>query len=150
MSQTPTKTEYEKALETAKKYEQRQKDMEWVKQQLSEGLQQFEQIKFQVNKWHKEVVFAGVRGDGQLKLTKSKCADSDVFEESIGKLIAVKRALGEDTKKVEELVESKYNTTINISNPNGASKSNINDLVRRIEDDIKRTPVILGEPIDKI
>ncbi len=104
---TPSKTSYEQALETVKQFEQRQKDLEWIEKELSKGLQQFEQIKFQVNKGRKEVVFAGVRGDGQLKLTKSKCTDSDVFEESIGKLIAVKRALGEDTKKVEELIESK-------------------------------------------
>jgi len=113
---TPSKTSYEQALETVKQFEQRQKDLEWIEKELSKGLQQFEQIKFQVNKGRKEVVFAGVRGDGQLKLTKSKCTDSDVFEESIGKLIAVKRALGEDTKKVEELIESKKITGGIISN----------------------------------
>jgi len=104
---TPSQTSYEQALETVKQFEQRQKDLEWIEKELSKGLQQFEQIKFQVNKCRKEVVFAGIRGDCQLKLTKSKCADSDVFEESIGKLIAVKRALDESTKKVEELVENK-------------------------------------------
>jgi len=106
MSKTPSKTNYEQALETVKKYEQRQKDLEWIDKELSKGLQQFEQIKFQVNKNRKEVVFAGIRGDGQLKLTKAKCSHRDKFEKSIGKLIAVKRALGEDTKKVEELVEN--------------------------------------------
>ncbi len=138
---TPSQTSYEQALETIKQFEQRQKDLEWIEKELSKGLQQFEQIKFQVNKNRKEVVFAGVRGDGQLKLTKAKCSHGDKFEESIGKLIAVKRALGEDTKKVEELVESK-STGISY---NGVKKSKIDELVKRIEDDIKRQPIVLGD-----
>ncbi len=56
---TPSQTSYEQALETVKQYEQRQKDLDWIEKELSKGLQQFEQIKFQVNKGRKEVVFAG-------------------------------------------------------------------------------------------
>jgi hypothetical protein len=41
-----------------------------------------------------------------LKVGIAKAKNSDVFDANIGKLIAIKKSLGENTRDVEQLVES--------------------------------------------
>ncbi|WP_226035760.1 hypothetical protein [Aquibacillus saliphilus] len=111
---TPSKTSYEQALETAKKYEKRQRELKYIDDQLSAKLQQFTQVKFRVNTSRREVTFAGIV-NGELKLTTSKCSVNDCFEVNIGKLIAVKKSLKEKLDDVTDLVESENNITVDTS-----------------------------------
>jgi len=102
----PTKNKYEKALEIVKEYEYRQNDLTKLNKDLGYSLEQFNQIKFDVNENKKEITFTGVTKDGKLKLTKSVARSGDKFESVIGKLVAVKKALGEDTKHIERFIDN--------------------------------------------
>lgn len=104
---TPTKESYENALDIVKRYEERQKQLEQLKKDLSYKLSKFTDKKFKINKKDKEVIFTGVI-DGKLVVGKSICAKDDKYEDVIGKLIAVKKALNEDITDVVKLVERKY------------------------------------------
>ena len=105
MSKTyPSKSEYERALDVVSKYEKRQETLQRLTSDLSHHLQKFETIKFKVSKKEGKVLFTGVI-DGQIKIGESVCAKEDVFNEVIGKLIAVKKALGLDISDVVEHVE---------------------------------------------
>jgi len=88
---TPTKNKYEKALKIVKEYEYRQNDLTKLNKDLGYSLEQFTQIKFDINENKKEITFTGVTKDGKLKLTKSVARSGDKFELVIGKLIAVKK-----------------------------------------------------------
>src|SRR5690606_3197336 len=70
------------------------------------SLQKFSQVKFDVNREKKEVTFTGLTKDGELKLSKSIARRGDEFEEVIGKLICVRKALGEDIRYIDKYVES--------------------------------------------
>lgn len=105
---TPTKEQYENALETVKKYEKRQDELRFVKEELSRQVQKFTDVKFKVNKNKGEVIFTGVI-DRELKLAISKCSDGDVFVEDIGKLIAVLKSTNQDINDIVKLVEQKEN-----------------------------------------
>lgn len=105
---TPTKEQYENALETVKKYEKRQDQLRFVKEELSRQVQKFTDVKFKVNKNKGEVIFTGVI-DGELKLATSKCSGRDVFVEDIGKLIAVLKSTNQDINDIVKLVEQKEN-----------------------------------------
>lgn len=105
---TPTKEQYENALETVKKYEKRQDQLRFVKEELSRQVQKFTDVKFKVNKNKGEVIFTGVI-DGELKLETSKCSEGDVFVEDIGKLIAVLKSTNQDIGDIVKLVEQKEN-----------------------------------------
>ena len=102
----PTKNKYEKALEIVKEYEYRQNDLTKLNKDLGYSLEQFTQIKFDINENKKEITFTGVTKDGKLKLTKSVARSGDKFELVIGKLIAVKKALGEDVKHIERFIDN--------------------------------------------
>lgn len=106
---SPTKQEYTQAKETIKLYEKRQADMLNVHKQLSESLQLFTSFDFKVNKQRREIIFSGVfLGDTTVRLSVTRCSYGDKWNESIGKLIAVKKVLGEDISSVVDLVESEY------------------------------------------
>ncbi len=106
MKQTPTKQQYEAALETIHLYEKRQEQLNYVKKQLAKKLKQFKQVKFKVNKKEREIIFSGLHAKtNKLLLSKSVCAYNDQFDVNIGKLIVVKKALGEDIESIVELVE---------------------------------------------
>jgi len=110
---SPTKREYEKAQETIKKYEERQKVLTNLGKDLSYKLQQFDQVKFKVDKKAGEVLFTGIHKEsGKLLLGKTVCGRDDEFELVIGKLVAVKKALNEDIEEVVKHVESKYEAVI--------------------------------------
>lgn len=102
----PTKFEYEAALKIVQKYDNRQETLKRLANDLSFHLQSFKSVKFKVNKKEGKVVFSGLIGD-QIKIGESVCSTNDVFNETIGKLVAVKKALGLDTKDVIEHVEFK-------------------------------------------
>lgn len=102
----PTKSEYEMALDVVQRYKQRQETLKRLAKDLSFHLQNFEAIKLKVNKKEGKVVFSGML-DGQIKIGESVCSSSDIFNETIGKLVAVKKALSLDTKDVIEHVERK-------------------------------------------
>ncbi|GLO66258.1 hypothetical protein [Oceanobacillus kimchii] len=112
MEKSPTKEEYELALETIEKYKKRQSDLKYLNRLLGEAIRQFESTKFEVNKAAKKVEFIGLTKDGKLKHTVSQAKGSDVFEEVIGKLIAIYNALGKDTKFLEEYIEQKERRSI--------------------------------------
>jgi hypothetical protein len=118
MSKTPSKQSYEQALETVKAYEKRQAQLQSLKETLSIKLKAFENVSFKVDKKKGEVLFAGyLKEQSKTKIGKSVCAKEDKFEEVIGKLIAVKKALGEDVEDVIKLVEPKATggfTTLNV------------------------------------
>lgn len=103
---TPTKNKYEKALKIVKEYEYRQNDLTKLNKDLGYSLEQFTQIKFDINENKKEITFTGVTKDDKLKLTKSVARSGDKFELVIGKLIAVKKALGEDIKHIERFIDN--------------------------------------------
>lgn len=105
MSKFPNEQEYKKALEVKEKYEKRQKELQWVKNELSRELQQFDQVKFEADKDKRIVVFSGITQTGKLKMAIAKCSVFDVFNKDIGKLIAVRRALKKDIDDVVKLVE---------------------------------------------
>ncbi|PAD70536.1 hypothetical protein CHH83_01675 [Bacillus sp. 7586-K] len=104
---TPTKESYEIALDVVKRYEVRQAKLEQLKKDLSYKLSKFTDKKFKINKKAKEIIFTGVI-DGKLVVGKSVCVKDDIYEEVIGKLIAVKKALNEDISEVVKLVEKVY------------------------------------------
>lgn len=105
---TPTKQAYQDALDVVKRYEDRQKVLKGIDNDLSYKLQGFDQIKFKVDKKAKEVLFTGLhRETAKVVLGKSVCGDKDEFELNIGKLIAVKKALHEDITDVVKHVEEK-------------------------------------------
>ncbi len=107
---TPSKESYEAALETIKRYEKRQKELKRLEKELSYKLQGFTHIKFSVNKKEKTVFFSGMQKEtNKLLIGTSKCAGDDIFEQVIGKLIAVKKALKEDNGDIVELVEEHSN-----------------------------------------
>lgn len=112
MSKFPNEQEYKKALEVKEKYEKRQKELQWVKNELSRELQQFDQVKFEVDKDRGIVVFSGIAQTGKLKMAIAKCSVFDVFDKDIGKLIAVRRALKKDIDDVVKLVEDETPTRI--------------------------------------
>lgn len=120
MSTYPTKSQYETALKTIKEYEERQAALKRLTDDLSFHLKKFDTIKFKLDKKQGRVLFTGVL-DGQIKIGESVCSSEDVFNEVIGKLISVKKALGLNINDVIEHVENKwatggivtFNTTIN-------------------------------------
>lgn len=112
MSKFPNEQEYKKALEVKEKYEKRQKELQWVKNELSRELQQFDQVKFEVDKDRGIVVFSGIAQTGELKMAIAKCSVFDVFDKDIGKLIAVRRALKKDIDDVVKLVEEEVSIRI--------------------------------------
>lgn len=114
MTRTPSKERYEEALEVVKKYEKRQADLSKLNKDLGFHLQRFDNVKFEINRGKKEVTFAGVTKDGNLKLTKSKARSGDKFEETIGKLICVLRALSQDTSHLEKYIEQDYSGGITL------------------------------------
>ncbi len=70
---------------------------------------------FRVDKKNKEVVFAGTTGDLAVKIGVAKCLKDDVFDASIGKLIAIRRALNLPTDDLMDLVENEGNKQIFVS-----------------------------------
>jgi hypothetical protein len=127
MTCTPSKLAYDKALETVKAYEDRQKQLEYLENELSYKLQEFLQPKFKINKKLGEVIFAGFHVDKDTVVVgKSVCQTGDIFEHVIGKLIAVKNALHEDVSDIVNLVESKQPTewkSIYLNNTGGLIKT---------------------------
>lgn len=105
MKNSPTKEEYELAMETIEKYEKRQSDLKYLNKLLGEAIQQFQTTKFEVNKAAKKVEFIGLTKDGKLKHTVSQARGTDIFEEVIGKLVAIYRAAGQDVEFLEEYIE---------------------------------------------
>lgn len=113
MKITPSKQSYELALETVKAYEKRQAQLQALKETLSIKLNAFENFSFKVDKKNREILFAGYSKEHEkTKISKSVCDSNDKFEEVIGKLIAVKKALGEDVKDVVDLVETNASVLI--------------------------------------
>lgn len=106
MKQTPTKEKYEEALKIVQQYEGRQRDLAKLNNDLGFCLQKFDTFKFDVNEDKGEVTFSGLTKSGELKLTNSKARSGDKFEDVIGKLIAVKKAIGGDVEYIERFVES--------------------------------------------
>lgn len=109
---TPTKQAYEAALKTVKKYEDRQLQLARLGNDLSYKLSNFEEVKFKINKKTGEVIFSGLhKVSKQILIGKTICDSKDEFEPVIGKLIAVKKALGESVEELVNLVEPKSNYT---------------------------------------
>ena len=107
--QTPSKFSYEQALEIVKAYEKRQNQLKDLQHELSTELSMFNSVSFKIDKKEEEVIFSGyLESVGKVLIGRSKCAKEDLYEEVIGKLIAVKLALGEDVKGVVELVEPSH------------------------------------------
>ena len=64
---TPSKYTYEQALETIKKYEQRQKQLEKLNKDLGDTLSfHFEKFRFDVDEKKRLVIFAGITHNGNL------------------------------------------------------------------------------------
>ncbi|MFS0643847.1 hypothetical protein [Siminovitchia sp. 179-K 8D1 HS] len=127
MSQTPTKEQYKTALETVRKYEKRQRQLNALGEELSKKLQKFDQIKFDINKDVKEIIFTGLhKTKGKLMIGKSVCQRGDKYEPVIGKLIAVKKALNENVEDVVKLVESDVHTLILNGTISGITSDKIN------------------------
>ncbi|MCA1021490.1 hypothetical protein [Halobacillus litoralis] len=109
MTTSPTQKQVEEAKKVLEQHEKREKELAYVKRELAFRLSKFTQVKFNVRKKERVIVFAGLHETGDLKLAISKQVSSDQWDENIGKLIAVKRALKEDISDVVELVEPKVN-----------------------------------------
>lgn len=104
--QTPSKYSYEQALKTVEAYENRQRDLRFLESELSKKLQEFNQVKFKVNKKAQEIIFSGLHKEtNKLFMGKSVCDKKDKFELVIGKLVAVKSALGESVEEVVKFIE---------------------------------------------
>jgi hypothetical protein len=103
---TISKDNYERAKALVVNYEKRQKQLDHVAKELSKHVKRFTQIKFRVDKNAKTMFFAGLYHGDDLKVGIAKAKNSDVFDANIGKLIAIKKSLGENTRDVENLVES--------------------------------------------
>jgi prefoldin subunit 5 len=99
-----SQNEYEAAKQKVEAFEKRQKQLDHVKKELTKHIDRFNRFKFRVDKDTKTVFFAGVIGY-DLKVGIAKAKNSDVFDANIGKLIAIKKSLGENTRDVENLVE---------------------------------------------
>lgn len=120
---TPTKQQYEEAMKTVNKYEKRQADLDKLNKDLGECLKNFADFKFDVDDENEVITFTGTQDcendvmpntifkyrfaqpHVELKLTKAKTHPKDKFEPMIGKLICVKKALGESYKYIERYVE---------------------------------------------
>ncbi|MEL3959437.1 hypothetical protein NST17_19990 [Caldifermentibacillus hisashii] len=116
MAISPTKKQYEEALKIVKEYENRQKILASLNKQLGEKLKEFTHVKFNINKKNKTVEFAGLyTKENRLVTGKATCSPFDIFEDVIGKLIAVKTALNEDIADVVKYVETRTETTFYIN-----------------------------------
>ncbi len=105
----PTKSQYEEALKVVKEYEDRQATLKRLKEDLSFHLQKFNSVKFNVDKKQGRVLFSGsLKENSQVVIGESICVKTDVFNETIGKLIAVKKSLKLDISDILEHVEVKY------------------------------------------
>lgn len=104
-TQVPTVDQFNHAQEVVDKYNQRQEELAFVKKELAFKLSKFSDVKFRINKKDKDVTFAGLYNDNKVKLGIAKCSYGDKFNQDIGKLIAVKKALGESIDDIEKLVE---------------------------------------------
>lgn len=98
--------EYEVAKQKVEQFEKRQKQLDHVKNELTKHIRRFSQIKFRVDKDTKTVFFAGLYRADELKVGVAKAKNGDVFDVNIGKLIAIKKSIGENTRDVENLVEN--------------------------------------------
>lgn len=127
---TPSKQEYEIAIEKVKQYEKRQKELKMLNKRLGEHLEIFTDFKFIVDRDSGTVFFAGNLFTGSLEESSIKISDdgvvfknpgtnlvsstskampNNVFEEIIGKLICVLKAKGMDYKWIYNYIEEKEN-----------------------------------------
>lgn len=102
---TPSKRQYEEALDIVAKYEKRQKELKSLNNDLGFHLRQFNSFKFDVNKGKREVTFAGTTKNGQIKLSKAVAHHDDKFDITIGKLVAVLKALKQDVSFIDKYIE---------------------------------------------
>lgn len=108
MSKVPTVDEFKHAQKIVTNYNKRQDELGYIKKELSFKLKDFTDVKFRVIKKDEEVIFTGLcTTDGRVKLGVAKCSKGDKFNQDIGKLIAVKKSLGEDIRDIEKLIEKK-------------------------------------------
>lgn len=108
MSKSPSQKQVEEAKKVLEKHEKREKELSYVRDELSFTIRLFKQVKFKVDKADRTITFAGVTESGDLKLGVSKCDVNDIFDTNIGKLIAVRRSLNKEIDDIVKLVENKY------------------------------------------
>lgn len=99
-----TKKEYQKALELIKEYERRQNKMAALNKELGYNLLSFNTFDFEF--LGDTTVFAGYV-DGKVKIGVSKCNPQDKYDRNLGKIISVRKAMGQDIEDVLELVEGR-------------------------------------------
>lgn len=118
---TPNKSEYEEALRKVKKYEDRQQVLSKLNSELGNCLERFSDFKFDVDTNTRTVYFSGILVENivnetedsitfgtnnKLVTAKSISQYGNKFEEIIGKLISVKKALNEDYEYIYKYIET--------------------------------------------
>lgn len=99
-----SKKEYEDSLKTVKAYEKRQEELSKLNKDLGQCINHyFSKIDFKIN--GETTYFAGATYSGDLKTGISKCNVNDKFESVIGKLIAIKKSVNEDTEYIYKYIE---------------------------------------------
>jgi hypothetical protein len=116
-----SKNDYEKAIGQVKKYEERQIKIKQFKTELGKRLKEFDKTSFKTK--DNRIIFAGYYGDkydnGHIKIGEAICDESDVYNKLLGKLIAVRKALGMKIDDIVEVVEPKKNNWMDAYKGNG-------------------------------
>ena len=119
MSKYPKQAEVDKALKVVELQKEKERRMQEVKKEIGMLLGTF--VSFSFSQKGKQIIFAGY--DSKVRIGTSKCRDGDVFNKDIGKLIAIRRALGMPTDDLMDLVEEKSDIQKAIDNLQSFSKA---------------------------
>jgi len=104
-----SKTQYQEAQDQIKLYEARQAKINRFKKELGFRLAN-DFIKFTFRQRDNRTIFAGYfidREEERLVLSETICSDDDVFDKDLGKLIAVRKSVGENIDDIVEIIELK-------------------------------------------
>ena len=118
MDKFVSEKQLQEAQEQIKLFNERQDRLENYKKELGYHLDGF--IEFTFRQRNERTVFAGYfvdKGDvKRLVLSETICSKDDVFDKSLGKLIAVRKALGMKIDDIVEVVEPKNKLESTIKN----------------------------------
>jgi len=102
-----SKEDYEKAIKKVKEYEERENKISRFKTELGQRLKEFNKFTFKIK--NNSVIFAGYfidkNDNDHIKIGYSICSEDDIFNKLLGKLIAVRKALGLKIDDIVEVVE---------------------------------------------
>ena len=137
--------EYMDAINRVKDYEKREQKIVQFKSELGRRLEEFDKFKFKIK--DNRVIFAGYFVDkndnDHLVISEAICSSDDKFNKLLGKLIAVRKALGLNINDIVDIVEPiKKSDIITFCSGNGEAFSLACDiLAKNINNKLKQRSV---------